>query len=54
MPILVSTMTEYRPETKKPVSPFKAVKHWRFVVHSNGLEPLTFGSVVRTGILLRF
>ena len=39
---------------KKPVSPFEAVKHWLFVLHSNGLEPLTFGSVVPKGILSRF
>ena len=27
------------------MSPFEAVKHWLFLLHSNGLEPLTFGSV---------
>ena len=43
-----------RQKRKKPVSPFDAAKHWLFSMHSNGLEPLTFGSVVCTGVLLRF
>ena len=40
---------------KKPVFRLEAVKHWLFILHSNGLEPLTFGSVVvRYSVFLVF
>ena len=39
---------------KKPAMPIDSTKHWLLRLHPVGLEPTTFGSEVRTGILLRF